>query len=947
MSTFTERLALLITADGKGAVRELEKVGVAADRNLSRTEDKVHRLSGGLTKFGTTAVVSGAIAGVGLFKAADAASELNEQTQQAQQVFGPAAKEVERFAETAAVRFGQSRREAIQGANGFATFGKAAGLEGPELAAFSNRLVGLTGDLASFKDTATSDVQRSLLSGLSGEIEPLRRLGIVLNDDAVKAEAVRMGLARTTQEVTEQQKILARTSLIFSSTVAQDAMGDFVRTSDEMANSIRTAKAEWENAKAAFGESSKPIFTDLVQGGTKALQIFNAMPSGAQGAVGGLATVATGAALTTGAVSLLGGQLLKLRGVYNTVRTMSVASAAAAAGPWLAAAAAIGTAVGVISWANEQTEKNWAMRAPTEGTVPRAFDPANPSAMQQSTTSTAARLAGIASNRRPTSWWNEMKSWVGLYDGAENATNELTRATAELNTQLDQIPASAAGQWIDRLRPALVAAGMSAEDVDLVIGGLKRRLSDRQAEERAAAAMSGLGDAAKGAGADLASAAADVDRWGFAIERAADGTEKARTKFEEYADGVRRSVDPLMAVSDATRGLESANRNLIRTQRDLNEARREAATGSEEAMRRIAQAERDLYRAQNRRQTADYSDLDSRRDVLDAQARLREAHEDLAKSRRDAADRVRDLEFDLADARANVVKAGIEQNLAMVALADAIAKNPQLVSNAIGVLRELTAQGLIDPVTAGMFEAFWTRAASKVGETEAAVDRLNGKLDQLNGKKVEITIEQNVTTKWQDTPMSRTRNEPDALGRYPYGLPYSKTDEGRIVSYQPTGTMDRWRSGGASGGSSWTDRRNSAVDQAYAKGQPDLGAQIFRMSEEEFLRWERFISGGGTRRAGGGDVYAGDLVRVNERGLEGFRPAGSGTVIPLTVPSNATKGSDGASLSGMTDQRDQSVHVTFARGAIVTSDPLRAALSASKHVRRVVTRRDRHARTGR
>ena len=58
------------------------------------------------------------------------------------------------------------------------------------------------------------DAFDKIRSGLAGEAEPLRPLGIMLSEDAVKVEAVAMGLTRVKRELTEQEKILARMSLI-------------------------------------------------------------------------------------------------------------------------------------------------------------------------------------------------------------------------------------------------------------------------------------------------------------------------------------------------------------------------------------------------------------------------------------------------------------------------------------------------------------------------------------------------------------------------------------------------------------------------------------------------------------------------------------------------------------------------------------------------------------
>src|SRR4051794_35793200 len=71
MATTFERLALLITADGAGAVRELDRIGKSAGKNLGGAEKDVDRFAGKMLKGGAAMTV----AGVGILKALDGAAE--------------------------------------------------------------------------------------------------------------------------------------------------------------------------------------------------------------------------------------------------------------------------------------------------------------------------------------------------------------------------------------------------------------------------------------------------------------------------------------------------------------------------------------------------------------------------------------------------------------------------------------------------------------------------------------------------------------------------------------------------------------------------------------------------------------------------------------------------------------------------------------------------------
>ena len=103
-------------------------------------------------------------------------------------------------------------------------------------------------DLASARNTSTADAIQAISAGLRGESEPLRRYGVLLDDATLRQEALGLGIIKTTKEaLTPQQKVLAAQSAIFKQTT--DAQGDFARTSEGMANSQRTAAAEFRTPR--------------------------------------------------------------------------------------------------------------------------------------------------------------------------------------------------------------------------------------------------------------------------------------------------------------------------------------------------------------------------------------------------------------------------------------------------------------------------------------------------------------------------------------------------------------------------------------------------------------------------------------------------------------------------------------------------------------------------
>jgi hypothetical protein len=114
MATFTERLALVITADGRGAIQALNAVGQNAERNLGQADQRLDRLSAGMTRFGAVAVGASAIAATGLYRLGAAASNVEQAMGGAETVFGDAIGTVRRFSETSAQGFGISQRAALE-----------------------------------------------------------------------------------------------------------------------------------------------------------------------------------------------------------------------------------------------------------------------------------------------------------------------------------------------------------------------------------------------------------------------------------------------------------------------------------------------------------------------------------------------------------------------------------------------------------------------------------------------------------------------------------------------------------------------------------------------------------------------------------------------------------------------------------------------------------------
>jgi hypothetical protein len=250
-------LVVRIIGDDKSLRRALGR----SDKDLTSFNAKVSRSASGLSRWGKAAglaaAAGGVALGVGLAKSIGAASDLNEEISKSTVLFGKSSDQVNAWAKTTASAIGISRREALQAAGNFGAMFSTIGVGDKTSAQMSTRLVKLGADLASFSNQDPKEMLDKLRSGLAGEAEPLRRFGILLSEQRVKQEAVRLGLVKQGAELTEQQKVAARYSLILRD--AGKANGDFARTSDSLANEQRVARAEIEDLSASIGNAFLPV----------------------------------------------------------------------------------------------------------------------------------------------------------------------------------------------------------------------------------------------------------------------------------------------------------------------------------------------------------------------------------------------------------------------------------------------------------------------------------------------------------------------------------------------------------------------------------------------------------------------------------------------------------------------------------------------------------------
>lgn len=272
-----------------------------------------------------------------------AASDLEETRNKVKVVFGDMSADVLEWGENAALAFGQSKQQALEAAGTFGNLFTTMGLGKNASAEMSTSLVELAADLASFNNMDPAIVLEKLRSGLVGEVEPLRTLGINLTAAAVKAKAMEMGLADANGEVSQAAMVQARYALILEQT--SNAQGDFARTSDGMANQSRIMTAQLKDAAATLGQNLLPMALAVVQGLNRMLEAFNNAPPFVQKAI----LVFLGLAALAGPILSFIGTILTLVSTLGTMG-VSLGTVASVAGTAATAMVGLGASTLVALW---------------------------------------------------------------------------------------------------------------------------------------------------------------------------------------------------------------------------------------------------------------------------------------------------------------------------------------------------------------------------------------------------------------------------------------------------------------------------------------------------------------------------------------------------------------------------------------------------------------------
>lgn len=200
--------------------------------------------------------------------AIDAAANAEETQSKFDTVFGSAATGAEAWIDN----FSSSAKRSKEEIKGFMADSQAMmkglGMAEEAGAEMSKSITSLAYDLGSFHNISDEDAFAKIRSGLMGETEGLKSLGIVMNEAAIQQSMLSMGYQGNASELRKQFSELdeaTKAQLRFNVIVSQsgDALTDVTRTAGSYTNGLKGVKGMWQDFIAGAGAKFTPVLTEL------------------------------------------------------------------------------------------------------------------------------------------------------------------------------------------------------------------------------------------------------------------------------------------------------------------------------------------------------------------------------------------------------------------------------------------------------------------------------------------------------------------------------------------------------------------------------------------------------------------------------------------------------------------------------------------------------------
>jgi hypothetical protein len=227
------------------------------DAPLSKLDKRINVVKDNIAKMASIAGAGFAAVAYGAYKAVSAASNADESLNVLRQTFKGNSDAVVQWSKTIGKEVGRSEYTLQEAAGRFGSFLSPVFKDsGVDITKMSERLAELAVDLGSFYNTSDEEAAMRLFSGMSGETEAVRRLGIDISDSSLKDLHKKSGDKRAYESLDLATKTQLRFTKILADTV--DKQGDAARTAGGWANSVKRVQERIKTLTVEIGRRLMP-----------------------------------------------------------------------------------------------------------------------------------------------------------------------------------------------------------------------------------------------------------------------------------------------------------------------------------------------------------------------------------------------------------------------------------------------------------------------------------------------------------------------------------------------------------------------------------------------------------------------------------------------------------------------------------------------------------------
>lgn len=190
------------------------------------------------------------------------ASDLVETQNVVDVTFEDSASTINKWAQEALNAYGIMETKAKQYSSTLGAMLKSMGIADDQVLQMSMDMAGLAADMASFYNLDHDTAFEKIRSGISGENEPLKALGINMSVANLNAFALEKGMNKAFDKMSQAEQATLRYQYLLEAT--KDAQGDFARTGDSFSNEMRKLQTNLDRIKTEFGKGLLGVVTPAI-----------------------------------------------------------------------------------------------------------------------------------------------------------------------------------------------------------------------------------------------------------------------------------------------------------------------------------------------------------------------------------------------------------------------------------------------------------------------------------------------------------------------------------------------------------------------------------------------------------------------------------------------------------------------------------------------------------